>query len=120
MRPRHYPSASDTLQPCPPNNNGNLVNQVEIKAYQAKIRLLQALQENNKAAVLAFIKTTHLDLRGCRSFTEPSLLQLLTNLSYLNLKNCTGLPFKSWQKEYKTQDKVAVFLRKLAKRFPLV
>ena len=47
------------------------------------------------------------------------MLQLLVNLTRLDLRKCAGLPVTSWQKHHDTSEKVATRLHTLVKKYPL-
>ena len=96
-----------------------LSSRSEVAAMQERMQLLVALEAQDHDTVAACAALTELSLYGSTHLTNPALLQLLTNLTRLDLRKCTGLPVKSWRKHHNTPEKVAVLLHKLAKKYPL-
>ena len=102
-----------------PPDDSHLQDRSAVKTYQDKIALVLAIQHGDQAVVLRHRELTTLNLAGCRMLTNPRLLQLLTNLTVLDLRRCDGLHYKIWRKNFDTPEKIAGFYRRLSKRLPL-
>lgn len=104
--------------PVPPDGN-RFTDRESVQAYQNKIALVLAIQNGNREVVEQYRDITTLNLASCRMLTNPGLLQLLTNLTLLDLRYCDGLHFKVWRKKYDNPEKIAGFYARLAKKHPL-
>ena len=95
------------------------LKRAEIQAFQKRMALIIAIEREDLNTVRSYLNTKELVLYGSQFFSNPKLLQVLVNLEKLDLRKCTGLPVKSWQKNYNTPQKVTAFLKKIEKRYPL-